>query len=172
MRRALPLVVFLMIAGALLLAPVGGWMFARKVLNCFISPLGLLLFVLLAATCLVTERGAAERVLRGMSPVELWVLLPGMALVSVAVGWRAFEVSSFTHAMLNWWGFHSYRLVMKGNMARSCLPTLAVFLLMRPWRFIPRPVPLRMLKLATGYVLLNYIVAFLAYARFQTAEVQ
>lgn len=179
-QHFIPVFVFLIIIAVLMCLVAGICLFGsplakqiamRKMCNCFAGWQGLVALVLLTAMCLITGRSVTRKAFAEMSLAETWLLFPAMAFLSFAIGWTAFETSSFTHEMWRW-DLHNYLQVMGGNMGLSFLPTALVIIVSRPWRFVPDVGITRVVSTSTALLLLNYFVAFLAYVVFPCYKVE
>ena len=143
----------------------------RKAKNCFVHPLGLPAAMLLTAACLGWGWRTGKQTLSDMTPIKVWLLLPILCGISIAIGWQTFRVASFTHGMLHW-PWYGFAQLALGNLGRALLASSLALLVTRPWRHVPRADLRKLDAAALGLALLNYLIAFMAYVSFQRFEME
>ena len=137
----------------------------RKFMNCFVNWWAFWTIVALAAASFVLGWPAFRRAMSETTARGSWVFFTAMAMVAIWIGAGLFETGMFSHSMLRW-RYYDYLQVMGWNALVCFVPTAFVIFLLRPWKLAVSAGWLRTTCLAMSLMLLNYILAFLAYKEF------
>jgi hypothetical protein len=165
------LTAFLCVIGALMVLTFLSRFPALKFRCCFATDYNIVWVAALMAACFYVSRDEARDALLRMHPVGLWLLLPGLSLLSAAIGKRYFELKSFYHGLggvsaLGWLP------IVQDNFWRTAIPTVVALVACFPWRNTSKNRVLAWFEIGAGLVLLNYLIAFMGYAAFGRFEEQ
>ena len=166
-QRSLPLLGQLLIIVALLISALADPSISIKYPCCFARSYNLIWVLALMAVCFVINRSLIRDVFAKTRLFKLWILLPGLALLSAVIGGSRFELTLFYHGLMGI-STLAWLPIIKRNFWSVAIPVVAVLLLCAPWRDVRKSRVLAWVEVSAAVVLLNYNVAFMAYVVFRS----